>query len=366
MNLSALHERAEAIRTANTPEDLFGVPCTSLGVMFKRMAAEVHPDRFANDGEALILAGAVFKRLGELHQQAEERIQLGIYGTKSAAPVPKAAFVPLEIRVGPRCYHVDRLHCQGDICDIYEGHEKTTGMALKISQHPSDNDLVENEAQVLKELNDRAKGHNHARYLPTLHGSFTLRSAATKSLRRVNVLPLYTEHISLAQVMAAFPAPGYLDFRDAAWMIKRTLEGLGFVHRQGIVHGAVLPEHVLVHPLDHGAKLIGWGSSARAGKTHVRAISTDYRHWYPPEIIAKNPATPASDCYMWARTALALTGHLAPPKKFVAFLEACLIPAPSRRPSDAWQLRDELSELLETLVGPPTYRELHMPARTSI
>jgi serine/threonine protein kinase len=363
MNLDALKEQASAIQRAKTPEELFGVPCTSLAVLFRRMAAAVHPDRFSAEPAASKLAQEAFTRLGALHTEAEERKRLGIYGTKTAAPAPKPAFAPIAIKIGRQMIEVQRELCKGDVCDIYAGCFTTdTGhcnAVIKIAQHPSDNDLVENEAATLKALNAKAEGHNHARYLPTLLASFTLRSPTTKSNRRVNVLPLYTEHVSLAQIIAAHP--NYIDFRDATWMLKRMLEGLGFVHGQGFVHGAVLPEHVLVHPLEHGAKLIGWGCSAPIGKGFVRAISSDYRHWYPPEILSKSPATPASDIYLWARTGLALVGHRDPPARFRAFLEGCLVQAPSRRPSDAWALRDEFSELLQKLVGPPSYRPFKMP-----
>lgn len=366
MNIDELRLRCNEINKAKTPEDLFGVlPPVSLGVLFRRMAATVHPDRFAWDPLAHKQAGDAFKRLVKLHTEAEERLALGIYGTAKAAPPAPAAFVPLDIKVGRHAFHVERLICKGDVCDIYEGTMKDVHGAgacvLKVAQHPSDNDLVENEALVLGALNAKAAGHNHARYLPELISSFTLRNPSSKSLRRVNVLPLFGEHVSIAQVISAFP--NYIDFRDAAWMIKRMLEALGFVHRQGFVHGAVLPDHVLVHPLEHGAKLIGWGCAAVAGKQHVRAVCADYLNWYPPEILAKKPATPASDVYMWARTALALVGQVAPPKRFTAFLEGCLLPAPGRRPSDAWVLRDELSELLQKLVGPPTYRPFTMPVK---
>ncbi len=358
MNISDLQDFADQIDAAASPEALFGERPESVGTIFRRLAASVHPDRYP-DAAAKELATEAFRRLGELHREAEERVRLGVFGTKAATPTPKPAFTPITIKAGRRTFTAEKLRCTGDVCDIYDGTADGAAVVLKVAQHPSNNDLVENEAAVLTALGAKAKGHNHARYLPELVASIAIRSAATKNIRRVNVLPLYAEHVSLAQVITDFP--GYIDFRDAAWMIKRMLEGLGFVHRQGFIHGAVLPEHVLVHPLEHGAKLIGWGCAAIVGKQHVRAISSDYRNWYPQEILAKKPASAASDIYMWARTAMALVGHTAPPKRFSAFLEGCLVPAASRRPSDAWALRDELSELLQKLVGPPTYRPFTMP-----
>ena len=40
--------------------------------------------------------------------------------------------------------------------------------------------------------------------------------------------------------------PDGVDPRDVAWMWRRLLVALGLAHRAGVVHGAVLPEHVLI------------------------------------------------------------------------------------------------------------------------
>ena len=53
-------------------------------------------------------------------------------------------------------------------------------------------------------------------------------------------------------------ASGGVDPRDAAWMWRRLLVALGFAHRAGVLHGAVLPEHVLIHPGEHGLVLVDW------------------------------------------------------------------------------------------------------------
>ena len=55
--------------------------------------------------------------------------------------------------------------------------------------------------------------------------------------------------------------PGGIDARTAVWMWRRILEVLGWAHRCGISHRAVLPEHILVHPRDHRVLLVGWSSA---------------------------------------------------------------------------------------------------------
>ena len=55
--------------------------------------------------------------------------------------------------------------------------------------------------------------------------------------------------------------PVGLDPRHAVWIWRRMLAALGFAHQQGWAHGDIRPEHALVHPRDHGVRLIGWASA---------------------------------------------------------------------------------------------------------
>jgi hypothetical protein len=69
--------------------------------------------------------------------------------------------------------------------------------------------------------------------------------------RRVNLIGRLTGFRSLAVVRTAFPAG--IDPRDAAWIWRRLLDAVGAAHRAGVIHGAVLPEHVMIHPAEHPA-----------------------------------------------------------------------------------------------------------------
>jgi serine/threonine protein kinase len=61
---------------------------------------------------------------------------------------------------------------------------------------------------------------------------------------------------SLAQVRHNYPAG--IDPRHAVWMWRRVLEVLAYIHELGWAHGNLAPEHLLVHPADHGVLIIGW------------------------------------------------------------------------------------------------------------
>jgi hypothetical protein len=54
-----------------------------------------------------------------------------------------------------------------------------------------------------------------------------------------------------------------IDPRHAVWMWRRVLEVLAHVHAGGWSHGRLGPEHLLVHPADHGVLIIGWAGARR-------------------------------------------------------------------------------------------------------
>lgn len=74
---------------------------------------------------------------------------------------------------------------------------------------------------------------------------------------------------SLAALNERF-APG-IDPRHAVWIWRRMLEVLNFIHTHGWSHGDVRPEHALVHPQDHGIRLIGWVSARKGASAKDKA-----------------------------------------------------------------------------------------------
>ena len=356
-----------AILSAKCPEDIFGDLAeprdVALGRAFRQLVVTVHPDRYATDATLQGLAKEAFERLGELKAQAAAKIGAGTYGKRHvpppATPAPKPG--PITIRSGKSVFCVGDLIARGDVCDVYQCEADGKPAALKIAQHASVNDLAENEANTLRKIHEAVPTEQEriARFVPKLEASFMLSG---KPARRVNVLPLFADLVSLAEVKSAFP--GGLDFRDVVWMFKRALMVLGFTHRRGFVHGAVLPPHLLVHPIEHSACLIDW-SYAVPLNGRIKAISSSHRGFYPEEILNKQPVTPATDIYMLARCVIMMLGvglRSDIPPRLTAFLQGCILRKPAHRPQDAWALHDELDALLKRLIGPPKYRPLIMPA----
>ena len=253
----------------------------------------------------------------------------------------------------------DRL-CEGDLADIYLTSDRAA--VLKVARDFRDNDLLENEARVLNRLYPKhQKEGDFYRYLPRI-----LDTAKVSGGLHVTAFPYFGEYLSLAEILPSFP--NGVDFRDVAWMYKRILAALGFIHSKGVIHGAILPTHVLVHPIEHGAKILDWsyaldfsakidpdpvdtvtpaapspptkgldawdlirmsgsmykddddddddppavvipgGPPTDLNSMHIKAISVNYKAFYAPEILRKETPSPATDIFMAAKCVVALLG----------------------------------------------------------
>ena len=298
----------------------------------------------------------------------------------------------MEIKSGDKTITFDMLEpfIEGDLCRLHpctvkipapEPHKAATAWdkilddgeiagdsevpgLIKIANSTADEDLTEREGNILAHMFPiEAKDEKFYRYLPRQLARFDLNGRSAK------LLVFLTDYITLGDILTAYPKG--IDYRDLAWMLKRTLEGLGFVQRKGVVHGALLPPHIMVHGTGHGAKLIDWCYAVRLDERRsIPAYVFDYAPYYPPEVLAKKLPTTATDIFMVAKCCVALLGgNVATnempevvPREVQAMLQKCLREKPSERPQDAWDLHDEFDTILLKLVGKPTYRPFAMPS----
>lgn len=235
-------------------------------------------------------------------------------------------------------------------------------LVAKIAERPVDNDLRENEAKVLTTINagiaalanrNSSTASTFQHYFPRLVGSVKYKGLAC------NLLSHAEGCVSIADILRAYPKG--IDFRDMIWMLKRLLIAVGYVHSEGLVHGSIIPAHVLVHPEKHGAFLVGW-SSAVPKNGRVTIMSRSAAAFYAPEILEKRPATSETDIFMVFKVAEALLGTTDVPDRLRAFFVAPLEHWSRNRPPDAWAVHDDLDKLLLEIVGKPAYRRFHMPS----
>lgn len=378
MENAELERVSTLLDQAVSPEEVFGTlqgtaeeKLATARKVFLRIARVVHPD--TNKGtEDRQKAGEAFKKLAFLWEQAQTKIANSTYGRGEAA----SAFAPFTIQAPSATYTLESLLCRGDLCNLYVGSASGTKgqkrVLVKVALRPQDNDLVANEAHILEHL-QAADGYEAARHFASqLIDAFPYEERATGIVRQVTVLSYGEGLFSLQEVKAAYPRG--IDAKDMAWMWRRLLVALEFAHENAIIHGCVLPTHILIHPEQHGVVLIDWSYAVlnpQATSAWISAISTHYRDWYPAEIFSRGEPQPGLDIFLAGKCMIDLLGgdpqqRTMPesvPWQIQSYLKGCTLPSPSQRPQDARTLRQDFDELLERLWGPRRFRMFSMPAR---
>jgi hypothetical protein len=330
-----------ALRAARTPQDVFGDDRRAGTHVYRAIAKLVHPDRVESAESAA--ATAAFARLTTLWSTFRDDDCRGR---------------PVTIITRTATYRVDSHVATDELADYREARTDAGPALFKVARRPTDNDLFRREATALRQV-ARSVRPRHRAYLPRIRDTFTHRDQSTGVDRAVNVFDPLDGFVSLASVRSEFSAG--IDARDAAWMWRRLLVALGVAHRAGVVHGAVVPDNVLIQPEEHGLTLVNWCYAAVGAADLVPALIGRYRDWYPPEIPARGRPTPGSDIYLATRCLAALIGERAP-TAISRLARGCLRPSPAARPQDAWRLLAELDELLERTYGPRRFRPFALPA----
>lgn len=141
---------------------------------------------------------------------------------------------------------------------------------LKLSTESSAAKRYSREAEVLRELH---RSNNDA-----------ARSFFSQNLPEIVAQGAVEDHAGHHALLVKHPI-GYwgslealneryeqgLDPRHAIWIWRRMLEVLGVIHAQGWSHGDIRPEHALVHPANHGVRLIGWAAAKNRASEDDRA-----------------------------------------------------------------------------------------------
>jgi hypothetical protein len=315
------------IEAAKGPRDVFGAGHPH--AIYRRLARLIHPDATAATDAtdaADKRATSAFQKLSALWQQ---------------------------YRAGDA-----RLLAAGDIANLLPATAtaapQPAGPALlKLARDPADADLIKRETLALRWL--AAAGDPQFRpYVPKIFGTRSYGDPATGGIRRGNVLQRLDGFISLEEVAERFPAG--LDPRDVAWIWRRALVAIGFAHRAGLVHGAVLPPHLMIEPNEHGLTLVDWCYSCGGPNPgNLPAAVASYRDWYPPELGPGYAPGPDLDIYLATKTMLALIAKPVP-GPLAAFAAGCTLPGQARRPADAWDLLREFDDLIERMWGPRAFR----------
>lgn len=295
---------------------------------YRRLAKLVHPDRVPL--VHTLKATAAFSRLSELWANIKT--------------------------ITVKNYQVQGHIGNDGLADWFNATDDMPGhrFFLKINNRPANNDLMRREADNLKKIYDGLDSR-HSAFFPALVETFPYRDETTDADRIVNVFVNDEDWFSLKTIMDAFPEG--LDGRHVAWIWRRVLLVLGATHMEGVIHGAVLPENVLINPKLHAVRLVNWCFSA-SGSQLVPVVVSKYRDWYHDDVKAKKPPTPRTDIYAATQTILNLFEAVTRiPGPFYSFIKQCTSRFDVRYVKSSHQplafiLLDELNKILENVYGP--------------
>jgi hypothetical protein len=240
---------------------------------------------------------------------------------------------------------------KGEVSTLYRAIKGGKLFALKVA-NPGREGMIAKEASVLTTLLDDCDPRL-VPYLPEFHETLVHDD------QWVNVFTYLEDFYSLKQVLARYP--GGIGAKDMAWMFRRLLVVLGFAYDQQFVHGAIVPDHVMIHPEMHGLVLVDWCYSTMDDLDSAHR-SLEYEDWYPPKSDGH-----ALDLNLAARTMLYVTAgdpvrstippHM--PREFRPFFNALTMPA-ARPVSHPWEVQRHFDDLLERLFGPRKFRPFSM------
>lgn len=201
-------------------------------------------------------------------------------------------------------------------------------------------------------------------YLPTFIGNVIVDGEFACLFERLDGF------YNLAQVASYYP--NGIDPKDMAWIFRRLLVPLGATHRAGYLHGALTPQHVLIHPEMHGLALIDWTHAVPVPKDGEPGVPlADYDStWFPAEADTTHVGT-HSEVFMAANLMSWLLGGdpanlVLPsglPREIRIFLSVCLKADWERRPDDAWKVLHDFDNAIERLWGKKKFHPFHIPPK---
>jgi serine/threonine protein kinase len=309
----------------------------SVHVRYRQLARLVHPDVGGRDD--------VFRRLAELYEAA-------------IAPPPKVVLAS-----GTHNYELGDKFLSGDLADIFratydDGRHKCL---VKLYRSPRNGDLGLAEAKVLAKLRDKGE-RRWQPFVSELIDTFRMRDEDSVD-RHVNVLDPLSGFYTLDEVAKAYYPRG-VPPEDMAWIFKRVLIALGFASDNGFVHGAVTPDHIMIHPEKHGLVLIDWSYSVKTGGKIV-AVCPRWKEFYPQEVFSKLPVDSSVDLFMatWCMREISMTRL---PGAMRAFLRGAALQSIRGRSSDPWALLDDFENLLYDMWGPRKFHPFTMPTEARL
>lgn len=331
---------AEKVSKATTATDVVGPDDAGRKQRIRDLAKILHPDHWNSSPPARKTAENAFAHLQEL-----------LANEGKAAKVRAGTF---SVATRKRTYNVDGLAFTGSVANLYHCRYERDGKMktglLKLPRSVRDNDLIQAEAQMLKKI--WATQRRRTAYFPRIEDAFKHRDRSTRIDRQAIVTRRLDGFVSLADVRREYPQG--LDPRDLAWIWRRCLAAVSLLSELDIVHGSLIPEHILIHPVEHGVQFCGMTTSVPAGQT-IKVLGGGPKRLYAPEVFSKTPADTTTDLFGLHKT-MEYMLHRDTPRQFFSFIRGVCFERQAVRPQDARALLGEYDELLARMYGERKFR----------
>lgn len=343
---------------------------------FNKLARTVHPDVAPAGAEKL--ATETFALLMALRESAEAAITAGTYGkpfragNAPAAP-PSTSDDGATLESATAVYRLEKdPRWSGDFSSLYRAVTLSASSApvlIKLADAPGYNQYLERELDILSRAAKEPKKFGRILpYLPAVADTFLVAGDAGKRFRAVAYRTRDGVR-SLAEIRSALG--GSLKPVETGWMLRRIIAQTLLADMLGVVHGAIVPDHVLLHPLTREPLHIGWAHAAhRARGERITTVMDRWRAFYPHEVMDRKEPDHRTDLYMAAKTCLWLVGGDVERNRFPAGMPAsvtkillsCMSEKRSQRPGDGRDVLDALTREIRTAWG-RSYHPLDVPSR---
>lgn len=327
----------ETIINAKTPKELFGEPDNPKATkIYKRYLHIAHPDMYSPSDPEQSLAHTAFIKLTKFWDQYNGKVNNE--PDKNYIKTKKHDYV-----IGSLVYDTDgfvSFDAQRDGKDkVYLTFPKNTG----------NNDLIDTYTQNLSKIKKEVNPEYNAFYPYYLESfQFSIDGKVRSIVAHARPEGFY----SLTEVMEDYPEG--IHGRDIAWIFKRILIGLGNAHEIGLVHGAINPDSILIHPELHGLVIQNWQYAVEDGQT-LSALPASHKALYPSYVFDKKPAHKELDFYLAAKT-MELLFRKDMPKALKAFFNGCKL---NSMPF-ADELLGQFDFVLEKVYGAKSFHEFKM------
>jgi serine/threonine protein kinase len=230
----------------------------------------------------------------------------------------------------------------------YEDEENgVVPVRIKVAINSSDNGLVQNEAEILREIDH----YGAPKVLDTLYAEG----------RAGNVFPWIENGIDFIALRERSKFIHGVPAKEAAWMMSRLLELLATIHHQGIIHGGLLPAGLTIVPQHREVKATSFLLALKdPGYDYIKAAT---EHYSAPEVFEKLPARPAADIFSLGKCVVFILGGdpvtgqlpISVPEEFANLIHEMTLDDIAKRGSSAIELYDKLDALRIKLFGPKEF-----------